>query len=151
MRLVFSVLLTRGFIVALAVLVSTMTYAVPVVMNQSVIQADFNQPTSVVKDTSANLYVLDGANNRVVKIDPTGQSTSFGKKQLSLPMGIAISNNKTLIVADTGNQRLVEFDLNGKLMRSISLHSTPIPNHQFGPPTQKDAWPVEPVAVVVQH
>ncbi len=132
-------------------LFSTGALASPMVIDQTQIQGTFNQPTRAVEDESANLYVLDGANNAIVKIDPAGKYTVFGKQQLLLSMDIAITSNNTLIVADTGHHRLVEFTPAGKLIRSISLDSVPIPNADIGPPIQNNTLPAEPVAVVVEH
>lgn len=107
--------------------------AIPVVIDQTTIQGDFNQPTRAIEDDSANLYVLDGANNAVVKIDAAGKHTVFGEQQLLLPMDIAITSNNTLIIADTGHHRLVEFNLTGQLIRTLSLNSVPTPNADIGP------------------
>ena len=138
------------YLIVVLLLETTVVLALPTVTSQSEIPGQFNQPTSALVTESGIVFVLDGASNRVVARDPSGHVFSFGEQQLSLPMGIALGKDR-LIVADTGNHRLVEFDLAGKQTRIIPLESAPIPNSQFGPPRETDLLLPEPVAVVVQH
>ncbi|HFD12198.1 MAG TPA: hypothetical protein ENJ32_06995, partial [Crenotrichaceae bacterium] len=151
-RYCLSVRLKCVFLTSFLLLCSTFVSALPVVTSQSLIAEQFNQPISAVITASGTVFVVDGANNRVVGREPSGRVFSFGEQQLSLPMGIALGGNQ-LIVADTGNHRLVEFNLTGKQIQIqvIELNSAPIPNSQFGPPREIDLLPPEPVDVVVQH
>jgi sugar lactone lactonase YvrE len=82
-------------------------------------QAQFNGPIGVAVDPSGNIYVADSYNDRIRMITPDGQvSTVAGKGApgfadgdrntalFDTPSGIIVANDNSLIVADTGNDRL---------------------------------------------
>jgi len=81
--------------------------------------AQFNGPIGVAVDTRGNIYVADSYNDRIRMITPEGQvSTVAGKGSpgyadgdrstalFDTPSGIVVANDNSLIVADTGNDRL---------------------------------------------
>ena len=81
--------------------------------------AQFNGPIGVAVDTRGNTYVADSYNDRIRMITPEGQvSTVAGKGSpgyadgdrstalFDTPSGIVVANDNSLIVADTGNDRL---------------------------------------------
>jgi sugar lactone lactonase YvrE len=85
--------------------------------------AKFNAPTDVVIDSTGNLYVTDGANNAIRKIDTAKNVTTYAGPRptdsnakavgytdgesyfatFNTPYGIAIDSNNNLYISDTGN------------------------------------------------
>jgi DNA-binding beta-propeller fold protein YncE len=73
-------------------------------------------------DTENDLaYVLDAANGQVARLGLDGSLTAWGSVgggpgQLREPTGLAVAGG-TVVVADTGNARVVVFDLDGAYLR----------------------------------
>ena len=91
-------------------------------------QAQFNGPIGVAVDARGNIYVADAYNDRIRLIASDDQvSTVAGKgtpgysdgdrntAQFDTPCGIAILNDGSLIVADTGNDRLRKLTPDGNV------------------------------------
>lgn len=76
----------------------------------------FSAPEDVTVDLEFNIYVIDSELDSLFKFSSSGEElqsfgrTGSGVKQFNNPNGIAIFN-KTLYVADTGNNRIVRFKL----------------------------------------
>ena len=82
--------------------------------------ATFNNPQGIVIDSNNNLFVADTYNHRIRKIASDGSVTHFAGSgianfsdnsnpltaQFNYPIGIAISSNGTIYVADTYNHRI---------------------------------------------
>ena len=81
--------------------------------------AEFNLPTSLGVDGAGNIFVADVLNNRIRKITPAGQVSTWagdgtatfkeGKGTAAAfdgPVGLAITFNGELVVADTYNNRI---------------------------------------------
>ena len=90
--------------------------------------AQFNGPIGVAVDTRGNIYVADSYNDRIRMITPEGQvSTVAGKGSpgyadgdrstalFDTPSGIVVANDNSLIVADTGNDRLRRISAEGNV------------------------------------
>lgn len=84
-----------------------------------------NQPRGVDLDDKGNLYVVDSANNRVVKYGPQGGqplktwgAPGSGQGQFKDgPWGIAVDPKRGFVyVADTWNGRIQKFDLDGNFV-----------------------------------
>lgn len=76
----------------------------------------FEAPEDVAVDLEGNIFVVDAVLNRLFKFSPGGEEqqsfgeTGAGEKQLNQPQGVALFD-KTLYIADTGNNRIVRFKL----------------------------------------
>lgn len=88
-------------------------------------QAKFFDPTGMAQDQQGNTYVSDTGNQRIRKIDSSGNVTtiagatkfrngSWHTTQLNEPRGLAFDSKGNLYVADAGNHRIVVFDTQGK-------------------------------------
>jgi len=90
--------------------------------------AQFNGPIGVAVDARNNIYVADSYNDRIRMITPAGQvSTVAGKGTpgyadsdrnnalFDTPSGIVVANDNSLIVADTGNDRLRRISPDGNV------------------------------------
>jgi DNA-binding beta-propeller fold protein YncE len=91
-------------------------------------QARFNGPIGVAVDEHGNVFVADTYNDLVRKISPEGQVSTVAGMGLpgyadgdhsaalfDTPSGIIVADDETLIVADTGNDRLRRIDKDGNV------------------------------------
>lgn len=91
-------------------------------------QARFNGPMGLAVDANGNIFVADAYNDRIRRISPKGVTSTLagagtpgfadGDASTSLfdtPCGIVINADGTLIVADTGNDRLRKITANGNV------------------------------------
>ena len=80
----------------------------------------FSQPMGVTIDPSGNLYVVDAAKDSLFRFSTRGiERYSFGghgsgPKQFDQPYGVAY-NDKTLYIADRGNNRITRFKLSSDI------------------------------------
>ena len=71
-----------------------------------------NSPAAILFDTAGFMYILDSGNARIIKWWPgatygsTLIATSF-----SNPLGMQLDRANNLVVADTGNHRILSFGL----------------------------------------
>ena len=104
----------------------------PVVVSQKVIQANFNQPTDITLNAKGEILVLDGAENRILKLSSSGLLLQEIKKEasededddeasllFSKPMGM-VSAGENILVADTGYHRIAILNQKGLTIGSIS-------------------------------
>ena len=90
--------------------------------------ARLDLPLGVAVDGSGNLYIADWGNERIRKVDSSGNiSTVAGggstlgdggaatAAQLSLPRGVAVDGSGNLYIADTGNERIRKVDSSGNI------------------------------------
>jgi peptidylamidoglycolate lyase len=86
----------------------------------------FNKPTDIAIAKDGSFYVSDGyGNSRVIKFSATGKYLfEWGKKgngegEFDIPHGITIDKNDNVFVADRENNRIQEFDPNGRFIRQF--------------------------------
>jgi sugar lactone lactonase YvrE len=81
--------------------------------------ASFSTPTSIAIDSANNLYVVDGANNKIRKITPAAVVTTFAGSgaagsadgtgtaaTFNLPTGLAIDSSGNVYVVDASNRKI---------------------------------------------
>ncbi len=80
----------------------------------------FYLPVGITADQSGNLYILDGGNYRVQKLDPEGRYLKTlgregqGPGEFSMPASIDIDKSGNLYISDRGNNRVQVLDKNGR-------------------------------------
>ncbi|HEX7238781.1 MAG TPA: 6-bladed beta-propeller, partial [Longimicrobiaceae bacterium] len=85
----------------------------------------FSNVDQVAFDAQDNLYVLDRGNNRVQVFDRTGRFVrQVGKKgggpgEFQAPLGLAVTTDGTLVVADLGHRSYSLFGRDGRYQRSV--------------------------------
>ena len=90
--------------------------------------ASFSDPRGIAVDGNGTIYVADTGNNRIRKITASGDVTTlagngtaaFGDgigtaASFSGPRGIAVDGNRTIYVADTGNNRIRKITASGNV------------------------------------
>jgi DNA-binding beta-propeller fold protein YncE len=87
-----------------------------------------NSPSGFILDHSGNIYILDGGNNRLVKLSPEGRFSKEvggfggGVNQFRQPSALAFDGGINILVADSQNRRLVRFDRNLNFAGSIDTY-----------------------------
>ena len=89
-------------------------------------EVGFYGPRDIAVGQNGKLYIVDQGRTRIVVFDPTNeQFTSFGtpgsgQGQLVDPTGIDVAGGN-IFVADTGNNRVQVFDLDGRFIREWAV------------------------------
>jgi sugar lactone lactonase YvrE len=102
-------------------------------------QARFNGPIGIAVDERGNVYVADSYNDRVRMITPDGQVSTVagagtpgyadGNRSTALfdtPCGVALATDGSIIVADTGNDRLRKIMPDGNVITLGQELSNPV-------------------------
>lgn len=76
------------------------------------IAATFSHPTGLATDEEGNLYIADTGNNKIRKLTPTGDITTYAEG-LNEPTGLCYKNG-VLYVAESGANRIVKI-VNGSV------------------------------------
>jgi sugar lactone lactonase YvrE len=113
-------------------------------------QAQLNRPTAIYADSLNNIYIADGNNGRIRKIDVNGIITTLAgsstegfsgdggpatQAQLNRPHGIAMSPEGNIYISDTRNNRIRKIDANG-IITTLAGTDTPGFSGDGGPATQ---------------
>ena len=92
------------------------------------VSAQLNSPAHVALDGQGNLYIADGFNNRVRRVDTTGTITTIAgtgaqgfsgdhgpavRARLNLPVSVALDGSGNLYIADRENHRIRRVDASG--------------------------------------
>lgn len=96
----------------------------------------FNDPARLSLDGSGNLLIADKGNNRVQKLNGTTGThmLTIGTGTLSRPEGVTVDvSTGTVLVADTGNQRIARYTSAGTLIDTYGEPGSG--NGQFSEPT----------------
>ena len=97
---------------------------------QGTANGKFNNPYSIIEDTSGNLWISDAFNHRIQKLSLDGTHIqSFGTLgsgigQFNQPHGLAFDTSGNLYVADRNNNRIQVFDNNGNFLRQWGSSGT---------------------------
>ena len=98
-------------------------------------QAAISLPRDVALDSNDSLYIADGANNRIRKVDPDGTITTIvgtgrgkfsgdggpaQKANLSMPYSIALDRDGNLYIVDTGNRRIRKIDASTGIITTVA-------------------------------
>jgi tripartite motif-containing protein 71 len=108
------------------------------------ITENFNNPSDVVAGTNGQVYVVDGANNKVKVFNRNGDFLfSFGEAgtaqgAFTFPLGIGIDSANRIFIADSGNHRVQIFSPDGKHLSHFSTETA-----------KKQIKPSDPTDVVV--
>ena len=99
------------------------------------VQAAISLPRDVALDSDGSLYIADGANNRIRKVDSNGTITTVAgtgrtefsgdgdpahKASLSMPYSIALDGEGNLYVVDTGNFRVRRIDASTGVITTVA-------------------------------
>ena len=91
------------------------------------VHAWLSTPTGVAVDGSGNLYIADGSNNRVRRVDASGTITTVAggsasgtggpavQAQLNSPSGVEVDSAGNIYIADEGNERVHRVDPAGTI------------------------------------
>ncbi len=99
----------------------------------------FRSPSSISLDSFGNLLIADTGNNRIQKFDPSGQfllefgTLGSGTGGLNAPTD-AVENSLSIYVVDSMNERVLEYDLEGRF-RAVCLSEDALTDSRrsFGP------------------
>ena len=99
------------------------------------VHAAISLPRDIALDADGTLYIADGANNRIRRVDPndtittvagTGRTEFFGdggpahKANLSMPYSIALDRQGDLYIVDTGNYRVRKINATTGIITTIA-------------------------------
>ena len=92
------------------------------------VEAQLDSPASVAADEAGNIYIADGNDHRVRKVDASGVITTAAgtgegggggdggpavQAKLNWPQGVSVDSAGNLYIADTGNHRIRRVDAAG--------------------------------------
>jgi len=90
-----------------------------------------DQPSDLALAPNGDIYLVDGVNNRIMVLDGQGRlKLVFGTKgenkgEFNYPLGIDISRDGKVFIADTGNHRIQSFDLMGNFLQMFTVKTGP--------------------------
>ncbi len=94
-----------------------------------VLEEGLQQPSAVAVGDAGEVFVLDGVASKIVMFDAQGKRIHEIKAPANQPMKLAMDlvwAEDKLVVADTGNHRLLVFSRAGRLLESIALSAADV-------------------------
>jgi DNA-binding beta-propeller fold protein YncE len=77
-------------------------------------------PAGIALDDDANIYLLDGEACKVVKLGGDGAAVAtFGPNGLAYPRDLEVAGDGSMLLADTGNHRVLRWDPSGQRVLAI--------------------------------
>lgn len=115
---------------------------------------ELKSPTDIFIDASENIYITDSGNNRIVVLNPdfslkkvldffehtASEGAEPTVETFSSPSSVFVDGENNIYVADTDNNRIVEFDENYRCIRTILKPNTDILD---------DDYVFSPISIVV--
>jgi DNA-binding beta-propeller fold protein YncE len=95
------------------------------------IKPNADQPSDIAMGPNGDIYLVDGVNNRIIVVDNTGKrkfefgQIGAGQGEFKYPLGIDISDDGKVFIADTGNHRIQVFNLKGDFKYLFKVKSGP--------------------------
>lgn len=97
----------------------------------SIADGVFSKPTDLFIDGKDQIYVVENGNNRVLKISKDGKILqTIGEGILNGPSGVFV-DDEGIYVADTANNRIAIFDLQGTYKSEIVRPDSPLLESDF--------------------
>ncbi len=100
-----------------------LTYIVRDVITLAGESGEFMLPEDIFIDKNDFLYVADTGNNRIVKLDKSGELlnsyTGPEERPFKSPKGVFVDDDGHIFVADTGNQRIAHLSSDGKYIEEF--------------------------------
>jgi DNA-binding beta-propeller fold protein YncE len=95
------------------------------------IKPSADQPSDIAIGPNEDIYLVDGVNNRIIVLNSSGKRKfefgreGAGKGEFKYPLGIDISDDGKVFIADTGNHRIQVFSLKGDFKYMFKVKSGP--------------------------
>ena len=106
-------------------------------------EENLKSPVSVTADEAGNAYVSDPSEGAIKAYSPEGKlmwksgGTGGEAGSLKRPAGIALTPSGELLVADSGNRRIVLLAKDGEFIREMCLHAK---KEYFALPNPNNVW-----------
>jgi sugar lactone lactonase YvrE len=99
-----------------------------------VVVSGLEGPAAMLPAPDGGIYVGETDSGRIVRVDPNGWTVGAVAEGLDSPEGLAFLDEKTVLVAEVGKQRLTALDFETGARRTVAEN---LPIGQGGPP----GWP----------
>jgi outer membrane protein assembly factor BamB len=102
---------------------------------------NLNAPAGVAIDSKRRIYVTEPGNSRIIVLDSLGKILFTRQKDLVNPTSIAVIDqddswnhyqDNFIVVVDNMDQRISQFDINGKLLNTIDARTIGLSHADFG-------------------